>query len=536
MTKRTVLIGLDGATFSVLDPLVDQGVMPFLKQLRWMGARAELRSVVPPLTPPAWTSLMTGRNPGHHGVFDFFLKEDNSPHIRFATSRDVRCETVWSIANRNECRVTTLNYPLMMPPPRLNGHVVAGGWMTPRQLRLGCSPDALYDSIKTIPEFDPKKVAMDMAHEEKALEGCDRDEYESWIQMHIAREEQWFGILRHLMREEPSGLTAILFDGVDKIQHLCWRFLAPEWETGTPEPWEQGVRDAALAYFSRLDRLLAEIETLAGPEATLLIASDHGFGPQTMTFFVNAWLESEGLLAWADADQPRESDAATLGMGQLARHVTMLDWKKTKAYAATPSSNGIHIVTAEKASDPGVPPAEYETFRKQLIDSLYNLRCPGTNTRLVEQIWTREEAFDGPFLHRAPDLTLGLADGGLVSILGSDAPVKLREQPSGTHRPLGVFLAKGPGIQGGIRADELSILDVAPTLLHSLGMAIPEDMEGRVAEEIFEPSFLEEDPVRYGGVAAPAEAAPPKTSDNIMFDADAEAEMAKRLRALGYIE
>jgi predicted AlkP superfamily phosphohydrolase/phosphomutase len=408
--------------------------------------------------------------------------------------------------------------------------------MTPRQLRLGCSPDTLYDSIKRIPGFDPKKVAMDMAHEEKALEGCDRNEYESWIQMHIEREEQWFGILRHLMVEEPSGLTAILFDGVDKIQHLCWRFLGPEWERASPEPWEQRIRDAVLAYFSRLDRLLAEIETLGGPESTLLVASDHGFGPQTMTFFVNAWLESQGLLAWADSDQPRESDAAALGMGQLARHVTMLDWERTKAYAATPSSNGIHIVTGEKPSDPGVPLAEYDAFRKKLIDSLYGLRCPGTDTTLVKQIWTREEAFDGPFLHCAPDLTLGLADGGLVSILGSDAPVKLRDQPSGTHRPLGVFLAKGPGIQGGVRADELSILDVAPTLLYSLGLRIPEDMEGRVAEEIFEPEYLEECPVRYGGIAAPREAGPSKTSDKITFDADAEAEMAKRLRALGYIE
>jgi predicted AlkP superfamily phosphohydrolase/phosphomutase len=531
-----VLIGLDGATFSVLDPLMEQGVMPFLKQLGWMGARAELRSVVPPLTPPAWTSLVTGRSPGHHGVFDFFLKEEKSAHIRFATSRDVPCETVWSIANRNECRVTALNYPLMMPPPRLDGHVVAGGWMTPRQLRLGCSPDTLFDSIKTIPGFDPKKVAMDMAQEEKALEGCDRKEYEGWIQMHIEREEQWFGILNHLMSTEPSGLTAVLFDGVDKIQHLCWRFLGPEWERANPEPWEQRVREAVLAYFSRLDRLLAEIETLAGPDATLLITSDHGFGAQTMTFFANAWLESEGLLAWADSAPPGQNDAAALGMGQLARHVTMLDWEKTKAYAATPSSNGIHIVTAEKPSDPGVPAAEYESFRKQLIDSLYGLQCPGTGERLVKQIWTREEAFDGPFLNRAPDLTLELADGGLVSILGSDAPVKLRDQPSGTHRPLGVFLAKGPGIQGGFRADELSILDVAPTLLHSLGLPIPEDMEGRVVEEIFDPDSLEECPVRYVGAAAPKEAVPSKTSDNIMFDADAEAEMAKRLRALGYIE
>lgn len=533
MTKHAVLIGLDGATYSVLDPLVDRGIMPFLREFWRKGSRCALRSVVPPLTPPAWTSLVTGRSPGQHGVFDFFLREENTPHIRFATSKDVACETVWSIANRNRCRVTTLNFPLMMPPPPLDGHVVAGGWMTPRQLRLGCFPEGLYDSLKRIPGFEPRSLAMDMAAEEKALEGCEPHEYENWIQMHIDRERQWFGILRHLMREEPSGLTAILFDGVDKIQHLCWPFLAPEGEERSLEPWEQRVRDTALTYFSELDRLLAEIDALAGRESTILMASDHGFGPQRMTFFVNAWLEKEGWLSWANAAPPRESKGAALGMGQLARHVTLLDWEKTRAYAATPSSNGIHIAVANGDSGPGLPPAEYQAFRKRLIDSLYSLTCPETGERIVERIWTREEAFEGPFLNRAPDLTLGLADGGLVSILGSDAAVKIRERPSGTHRPLGVFMAKGPGIREGNRTGERSILDVAPTLLYALGMEIPGDMEGRVAEEIFKRPFLEEHPVLRGGVSFHK---PPSPGENIQFDAEAEAEMARRLRALGYIE
>lgn len=536
MTKRTVLIGLDGATFDVLEPLVYRGVMPFLKGFWQAGSRSGLRSVVPPLTPPAWTSLATGRSPGRHGVFDFFLKEKNTPHIRFATSRDVACETVWSIANRNRCRVTALNFPLMMPPPHLDGHVVAGGWMTPRQLRLGCFPEGLYDTLRKIPGFDPRSIAMDMAAEEKALEGCEPEEYESWIRTHIDRERQWFTILEHLMREEPSGLTALLFDGVDKILHLCWRFLVPEGGEGTLEPWEQRVRDASLAYFSELDRLLAGIDALAGPASTVLIASDHGFGPQTMTFFVNAWLEKEGHLRWARPDPPRESKGSALGMGQLARHVTLLDWGKTRAYAATPSSNGIFIVPARGASSPGVQAADYEAFRERMIDSLYGLTCPGVQGRLVERIWTREEAFEGPFLDRAPDLTLGLADGGLVSILGSDAAVKARERPSGTHRPVGVFMARGPGIRGGVRAEELSILDVAPTLLYTLGLEIPEDLEGRVAEEVFEPSFLQRQPVRFGGASAGAASAGKEPGDNILFDAEAEAEMARRLRALGYIE
>ena len=536
MRKRTVFIGLDGATFTILDPMMNKGVMPFLKDFLKSGARAELRSVIPPLTPPAWTSLVTGRSPGHHGIFDFFLREENSPHLRFATSKDVRCETIWSIAGQNGLRVTTLNFPLMLPPPKLNGYVVAGGWMTPRQLPLGCYPDTLYPRIRAIPGFDPHNLAMKMAHEEKVLEGCTRDEYEDWIRMHIIREHQWFNILNYVMHEEPCDLTAILFDGVDKIQHLCWRFFAPDYTNEILMPWEQQVQDLCHEYFSNLDRLLAKIVSLSGPNSTIVIASDHGFGAQTETFFVNEWLNREGYLFWVDSNHPRDSEAAVLGMGQLARHVYMLDWTKTTAYASTPSSNGIHIVRASGESDHGIAETEYDGFRKKLMDSLYTVANPATGTRVMERIWTREEVFDGPYAGYAPDLTLSLRDGGLISILGSDSPVKLRDKPSGTHRPHGVFMAKGPGIQSGVTSGELSILDVAPILLYSLGLPIPKEMEGCIPEEVFCRAFMKEYPVHFAEYPRSEKVSRQDTKVNLLFDAEAETEMAARLRALGYIE
>ena len=121
MGIRTLLIGLDGATFSVLDPLMAQGVMPFLKSFISGGVRAGLRTIVPALTPPAWTSLITGRTPGQHGVFDFFRMESpESRHIRFFNSNDVGCDTIFSVASSHGQRVTALNFPAMFPPPRLN--------------------------------------------------------------------------------------------------------------------------------------------------------------------------------------------------------------------------------------------------------------------------------------------------------------------------------------------------------------------------------------------------------------------------------
>jgi predicted AlkP superfamily phosphohydrolase/phosphomutase len=112
MSRNVLLIGLDGATFDLLDPLMADGVMPVLQQLVASGVRATLRSTVPALTPPAWTSLVSGRGPGAHGIFDFFRRDSaTSPALRFLTSRDVECPTMWSLASDAGLRSTVLNFP-----------------------------------------------------------------------------------------------------------------------------------------------------------------------------------------------------------------------------------------------------------------------------------------------------------------------------------------------------------------------------------------------------------------------------------------
>jgi len=536
--NQTVLIGLDGATFTILDPLMQDGVMPFLKELIDSGVRAELRSVIPPLTPPAWASLMTSRSPGQHGIFDFFRRESlDSHHIRFVTSRDVHAETIWSIVNRHGRRATVLNFPLLFPSPPINGCVVSG-WMPWWLLRLGCHPVSLYDWLKALPEFNARELAMDMSLEKRAksIEGYKQHgEYEDWIEPHIRREQQWFQILRALMREDPCELTAVLFDGMDRLQHLCWRLLDPAYLDEPLSPWAQRTRQRCVDYFRQLDQLLAEIVSLAGPEATVVLASDHGFGAQTGTFFVNTWLEQRGYLAWADDKAPLASESEVRDIGQLARYVYLLDWERTKAYASTPSSNGIHIVVAGQGGEKGVPEAEYEGFRNRLVEELRSFTAPETGEPVVSQVWTREEVFDGPYIHMAPDLTLELRDGGLASVLASDVPFKARCELVGSHRPEGVFIAAGPGIRQGISLSQLSILDVAPLVLHSLGLPIPADMEGRVPVEAFEPSLLQARPVR-ADVRIESPPRSPSYTDAGELDAEAEAEVLRRLRALGYVE
>ncbi len=158
----TVLIGLDGATFDVLDPYMESGVMPHLAELSARGTRAVLRSIMPPLTPPAWTSMVTGKHPGQHGIFDFFQKEEpGSVYFSFATSQEVRSATIWTLASEQDRRIISLNFPLLFPPPPVEGAVVPGGMMPWRQLRLGCHPPGLFDRLKELPAFNPREM-LDM--------------------------------------------------------------------------------------------------------------------------------------------------------------------------------------------------------------------------------------------------------------------------------------------------------------------------------------------------------------------------------------
>jgi predicted AlkP superfamily phosphohydrolase/phosphomutase len=528
VSRRTILLGLDGATFSVLGPLMRDGVMPFLRDFVASGVSGDLRSVIPALTPPAWTSLTTGRTPGHHGIFDFFCKESPDSHnIRVATARDIHAETIWSLADRSGLRTIALNFPLMFPPPRVRG-VVVPGWMPWRQMRLGCHPQDVYDRLKALPGFNAQELAMDITPEAKPVQGVKPEEHEEWVAVHTRRERQWASILRYLMEDEAADLTAIVYDGVDRIQHLCWRFISPA-PDDTLSPHGQRVRERCLEYFRVLDGILAEAVKLAGPEATVVLASDHGFGPQTGTFFVNAWLEQRGYLAWAGAQAPRANDAEALGIEQLARHVYLLDWDKTRAFAPTPSRtdplprrgpghpNGVTRVS-------GVPG---EAGRRAA-----RLHRPATGQKIVSSVWTRDEVFEGPYKPLAPDLTLDLADGGLVSILAFDSAYMSRSETAGTHRRNGIFIAHGPGIQRGRHLEGLSILDVAPILLQSLGLDVPAEMEGR-CPRTFDPSWLSSRP--SARAASPAER-PPAAAEEVSFTKEDEAKLAQRLRDLGYIE
>jgi predicted AlkP superfamily phosphohydrolase/phosphomutase len=532
----TILIGLDGATFTILDPLMENGTMPFLKEFVGGGVRADLLSTPNPLTPPAWTSMTTGRSPGNHGIFDFIWAEEREHDHYFTlhSYRDIKAETIWSIVSRQGGTVGSLNFPLMSPPPKVSGYVVPGlvSW---KHLRRNVYPRGLYEQLKAIPGFNARELAWDFDLEKKAAKGISEEEYENWVTFHIDRERQWFEVTRHLMQERPSDLLAILFDGLDKILHMGWRFLDPGSFPENPSPWEQMMRDRCTDYFRELDRFLAEISALAGPDARIFMASDHGFGPSWEVLRINTWLHSQGYLTWRDAEELDEKGRES-AQRLVDNHFVLLDWNKTTAYARSTTSNGIFIRVAQSPDGGGVPPSQYESFRNELIEKLKEIKDPASGERIVKRVLTKEEAFRGSHNQQAPDLLLVMRDHSFASILNKEPIVCTRPEIEGTHYPEGIFLARGPGIRQGAALPQLSILDVTPALLYSLGLPIPGDLEGRFAEELYEPSMLEDRPCKVGETTQTPESLTGTVGAPVFCDKEEQAEIYKRLQALGYVE
>lgn len=529
---RTLLIALDGATFNILNPLMQDGVMPFLKSFLDNGTQGELLSTPNPLTPPAFTSMMTGRGPGHHGVYDFIRceEQDNALFFTLINARDVHSETIWSIASRNDKSITCLNFIAMYPPRPVKGHIVPG-FVTSRNLKLNVYPPELYDKLKVLSGFNVKDVSWDLDQGRKPLQGLAEEGYEEWIEYNIRKERQWFDITRHLMLSDPTDLTAVVFDGVDKLQHLVWRFLDPLHFPENPSDWELRIREICRDYFRRLDGFLSELVKIAGPDSRVFMVSDHGFGPTHEIFYANAWLSQNGYLAWKEGTPEDQSDSLTAE--HLRKHYEMIDWERTTAYVRTSSSNGIYIRTSSGPGKPGVPTSEYQAFRARLITQLGEIR-DAAGERIVKKIMTREETFPGPYMSQAPDLTLVLRDGGFVSILNAASPVKARSEVNGTHRHEGILFASGKGIKKGFHSAQRSILDVAPTMLYSIGLPVPEDMEGSVVTELFEPEALREAPVQVGF----ATLAPNQIRDQgrqSAMTASEQAEVMERLKTLGYM-
>jgi predicted AlkP superfamily phosphohydrolase/phosphomutase len=496
MTSSTIIVGLCGAAHPGLDALIEDGSMPFLRAWTTSGARAKLQFSTPLSSAAAWTTLITGRSPAQHGIFNLFRKQSPQGHqLRALSSRDIACDALWTRLDREGRRTTVLEYPLTFPPPRIDGHVLPGSWTTPRQLKLGSHPSDLFRRLSELGVVSAESFAIDWSQEKDA----------AWIKAQIERETQVFNTLRFLMEHEPSDLTVILVRAFGAVQSCYER--------------DPQTRAACVDYFRALDNHLAG---LTQPGANVLFVSEPHGGTATRTFFVNAWLAARGYVSWAGGEAPRAPESNVLDTDQLNRQSKHFDWAQTRAYTPLAGGGEIYLLRQDSQHPGGVPDAEYERLRNQLIEEL-------TREDDVTRVWKREELYSGPHVELAPDLVIEAVHGVALSpFADSSEPVSNSGGEGGETG--GVFIAGGPVFRHGAVLSPISLLDIAPLLLYSLDLSVPGDLEGRVPTEALDPAWLESRPVHLGPKAA--ERAP----EARVLDPQAEDIILRRLQELGYLE
>ena len=524
------MIGLDGATFALLKPLMEDGVMPFLQRFVAEGVHGDLMSTRNPLTPPAWTSMITGRSPEAHGIYDFLrpgVTDDGSVYLKVNDFRDNQSETIWSIANRHDKRATSLNFYGMSPAPKVDGYI-ASGFVPWKHLRQGMYPPTLLDTIKSLPGFDYKHLAMDIGEEKKCLQGLQDGEHTDWIELQITRDTAWTDLCCHLMATDPTDLTAVVLDGPDKLQHLFWRYVDPAYLEEHPDETFTRTRNLCLDFYRRLDNNIERLVTAAGPDTNIILTSDHGFGATDEVVYLNEWLARKGYLKWVDT--AAEDASGMLTSNKIKEHLSTVDWKNTTAFCPTPSSNAIYV-KRDNGSGKGVKPSEYLDFCVKLREELLAYRNPADDGQVFTGVDLNK--LEGlPYVEPSPDLTLHLRDGGFVSILNAADVVKPRDNVDGTHRPNGIFIGRGPDIANYGQIKPINLLDIAPMLLYFLDIPVPSDLEGHVPADILRNDVLAKRRIAHGGATTASQ----KNTNKAEATPEEKEALMNQLKILGYMD
>lgn len=548
---RVLVIGLDGATFSLIEPWAKEGKLPTLAGLMAQGIRGNLASTIPYITAPAWTSFMTGVNPGKHGIFDFAVRQGHSYDVKIISGRDIQTPTLWKILSQAGKRVGVLNCPVTYPPEEVDGYLV-GGMLTPSIKSQFTYPPSLREELLTrFPGYDlePALASSDRMRTKREMatgvfpSAETRAEATRFLLERLGNWDFFFTVFI-----EPDRIQTYLWDDMDPAHPRHDRALAVEFGNKIRE------------HYQHLDRLIAGlIYDLADERTWVFIVSDHGFAGVHRFFFPNVWLWKEGYLAL----QPRASSilektldlmrgsplaypakrlAKALfpdwGFTTQLRSRTFLervDWSRTRAFWGGDGGLSINLRGREPE---GIvePSAEYEALREELIAKLSALRDPHSGELVVEKVLRREEIYQGPMVELSPDLRVVWKEYPEQKKTYFAAGELWAEEAfgytgqTGDHAYYGILIAAGPGIKPGTVIQGASIIDLAPTILWLLGLPVPDYMDGRVLMDCFSDDFTASRPMRRTEAMAEAEGKKPG------YTPEEEKELREKLRGLGYLE
>ncbi len=546
-----LLIGLDGATWTLLDPLISAGKLPGLSQLVNTGARGVLKSTIPPVTASAWSSLYTGRSPGRHGVFDFRRRMGPETTKRsWITSTGIGGMKFWEIAAAQGKTAGLVNLPLTFPPSPVNGYVIAGMPVPPARDDIGLPKGLIDEVIRETGEYVSdvdllRGESPDVNDPEMCFKFVDQTEHALKVRGRA---------LEYLMSVHPTDLTACVFVTPDRLSHLFWKVLVPEPSDPPLQKWEQELQGRMIEALRAMDSMVGEIIGRMSPDDLVVVISDHGFGPLNEILKLNRLLGNIGYLSFKPEVEgglrrrvgrvlPESVKAplrAVFGWGKNRMEgdrkefdpYSLLDWPNTRAYSGGSVEQGVFLnVNGREPYGTVEMGAEYHRVREDLLSELRKAKHPEDGTSLFDWVEPREKVYSGEQLELAPDIMFSLR--GYRAVVGEDAEPPTMgpwSQPrAGFHRREGIYIMNGPMIQARATLEESRIEDIAPTILACWGLAADTGMDGKPIEDAVKPEFLEANPQKkqnFGG--------PDVDKGAGVCDEDAD-EMEDLLKGLGYL-
>lgn len=546
---NVLIVGMDGASPDLVGRWTAQGHLPNLARLIDAGTWGPLESTLPPMTSPAWPSFATGRFPAGHGVFDFVSAR--AGHFNVINATAIQAPTLWDILSAHGRRVGVMNVPVTYPPHPVNGFMITG-LLSPNGAQISYPADLLASFD------DPYRVMPNVQYKP----GRERALLADLLALVDTRAR--FAV--RLIEQQRPDFAMVHFLATDIVQHALWRFADPAhpaYEPGNP------FQDAVLQVYRRVDAAIGQLLDLIGEDTTVLVMSDHGFGPLHGVVNLNMLLWREELLQFKRDPLTRLKlwmfrhglTPATayrwlerLGLQNLVARVSKsarnavfnkflsfddLDWSRTLAYSLghmgqvyinvkgraphNRESRGRELGIVERGAD-------YERACDRVIDALRTLITPDGRP-MLDRVVRTQDLPPGAHTDEGPDLHVVLDGYRYVScpLFANDGHILSRQirGDSGTHRQNGILIAAGPSICPGAPVEGARIVDLAPTVLHLMGLPVPVDMDGRVLLALLTPEAC--------ALAPAIDLAAPSGPDAYTLTDDEEAELEARLKGLGYL-
>lgn len=539
--ERVVILALDSVCWDVLLPLAQDGTMPALATFLRKANYGTLNSTIPPHTAAAWTTFLTGKDPGRHGVIDFVRFDPTEHRFRFHDSSVLRAENFLTRLSKADVSCGSIFLPRSYPPyPLKNGYIVSG-FETPNTNVTFTDPDALRDDILGVSPH------LHFNFEDDWEDAKDDDGFARNIEHAMAAVDLLERVAVHFQRERPTAVQIAYLQATDILFHKAWKWCLPESVKDSPRR-----RELVRKFFRRVDQMLNRVFGLhssssssqrfrAGGDARTLrlIVSDHGHGRSAGRVFINTLLQKWGFLSPLGHLKRASQRLKLLTTFDAAKRKARsrelpLEWSRTKAYLAHVGIYGFVYLNLEGREPFGiVKKTDFEKVRDRIIQCFLAEKIPGTSDPLFIAVHKGEEIYERKEELNLPDLIVVPADGFYPrKKLARGSGIRVTPNSiGGVHRVGGVYAFEGPNITASNGLSRpANIADIAPTILAALGQPVPSGMTGKPLLHIFD------NPPGVQLAKEKPASEPTRPGNEPVYSKEEEQAIEKRLSDLGYLE